>query len=87
MMVSNTNEHIEYLQKTPLNKLSDADVDFAIDYFGDFDGWRFKIERRRRNLIAKFTEMLNQPLTKKDYDFLEKRLLETFDELTDNYSI
>lgn len=84
--MTETYEYISYLDNTPLDKLTDIDIDFAIDYFGDSDGWRFKMEKRRRTLIGKFTEMMNQPLTGNDYDFIEKRLLKTFDELETNSS-
>ena len=76
-----TYDYIRYLNTTPLDKLTDNDIDFAINFSIGYDGWRFKKEKRRRALIGKFTKMMNQPLTGDDYDFIEKRLLETFDEL------
>ena len=79
--MTETYEYIRYLNTTPLDKLTDIDIDFAINYYSNYDGWRFKIEKRRRALIGKFTEMMSQPLNRNDYDFIEKRLLETFDEL------
>ena len=74
-------DYIRYLNTTPLDKLTDNDIDFAINFSIGYDKWRFKMEKRRRVLIRKFTEMINQPLTGNEYDFIEKRLLETFDEL------
>ena len=75
-------EYVVYLNNTPLDKLTDNEIDFAIDYFGDFDGWMFRLEKRRRQLIDEFTKMLyNQTLSTEDYDFIEKRLRQTFDEL------
>ena len=79
--MTETYEYIRYLNTTPLDKLTDIDIDFAINYYNNYDGWRFKMEKRRRALIGKFTEMMSQPLNRNDYDFIEKRLLETFDEL------
>ena len=75
-------DKIAYFNDTPLYKLTDEEIDFAIDYFADSNGWLFKLEKRRRQLIDEFTEMIyNQTLSTEDYDFIEKRLLETFDEL------
>ena len=74
-------DKIAYFNDTPLYKLTDGQIDFAIEYFADTNGWLFKLEKRRRQLIDEFTEMVYQPLSKSDYDFIEKRLLETFDEL------
>ena len=79
--MTETYEYIRYLNTTPLDKLTDIDIDFAINCYSNYDGWRFKMEKRRRALIGKFTEMMSQPLNRNDYDFIEKRLLETFDEL------
>ena len=79
--MTETYEYIRYLNTTPLDKLTDIDIDFAINCYNNYDGWRFKMEKRRRALIGKFTEMMSQPLNRNDYDFIEKRLLETFDEL------
>ena len=79
--MTETYEYIRYLNTTPLDKLTDIDIVFAINYYNNYDGWRFKMEKRRRALIGKFTEMMSQPLNRNDYDFIEKRLLETFDEL------
>ena len=81
-----TYEYLRYLNTTPLDKLTDNDIDFAINFSIGYDWWRFKMEKRRRALIGKFTEMMNQALTGNDYDFIEKRLLETFDELETNSS-
>ena len=75
-------DKIAYFYNTPLDKLTDDEIDFAIDYFGDFDGWMFKMEKRRRQMIDEFTEMIyHQPLTTEDYDFIEKMLRQTFEEL------
>ena len=74
-------DKIAYFDNTPLYKLTDDEIDFAIEYFANSNGWAFKLEKRRRALIGKFTEMMSQPLNRNDYDFIEKRLLETFDEL------
>ena len=75
-------DKIAYFDNTPLYKLSDAEIDFAIEYFADTNGWVFRLEKRRRQLIDEFTEMIyNQTLSTEDYDFIEKRMRITFDEL------
>ena len=79
--MTETYEYTRYLNTSPLDKLTDNDVDFAINHSLCYDEWMFKMEKRRRVLIGKFKEMVSQPLTGNDYDFIEKRLLETFDEL------
>ena len=73
-------DKIAYFNDTPLYKLTDDEIDFAIDYFGEFDGWMFKLEKRRRQLIDEFTEMI-YTLSSEDYDCIERKLRLTFDEL------
>ena len=81
-MMSTPYDKIAYFNDTPLYKLTDEEIDFAIEYFADTNGWLFRLEKRRRQLIDEFTEMIyHQPLTTEDYDFIEKRLRQTFDEL------
>ena len=70
-----------YFNDTPLYKLTDDEIDFAIEYFADTNGWMFRLEKRRRQLIDEFTEMVYQKLSKSDYDFIERRMRQTFDEL------
>ena len=71
-----------YFNNTPLYKLSDQEIDFAIEYFADTNGWLFRLEKRRRQLIDEFTEMIyNQTLSSEDYDCIEKRMRLTFDDL------
>ena len=74
-------DKIAYFNDTPLYKLSDEEIDFAIEYFADTNGWMFRLEKRRRQLIDEFTEMVYQKLSKSDYDFIERRMRQTFDEL------
>ena len=75
-------DKIAYFNDTPLYKLTDDEIDFAIEYFADTNGWLFKLEKRRRQLIDKFTEMIyNQTLSTEDYDFIEKRMRQTFEDL------
>ena len=74
-------DKIAYFNDTPLYKLTDEEIDFAIEYFANSNGWVFEMEKRRRQLIDEFTEMVYQPLSKSDYDFIEKRMLLTFDDL------
>ena len=75
-------DKIAYFNNTPLYKLSDEEIDFAIEYFVDTNGWLFKLEKRRRQLIDEFTEMVyHQTLSTEDYDCIERRLRQTFDEL------
>ena len=74
-------DKIAYFNDTPLYKLTDGQIDFAIEYFADTNGWMFKLEKRRRQLIDEFTEMVYQPLSKSDYDLIEKRMRLTFDDL------
>ena len=75
-------DKIAYFNNTPLYKLSDEEIDFAIEYFADTNGWLFKLEKRRRQLIDEFTEMIyNQTLSTEDYDFIEKRMRQTFEDL------
>ena len=40
-------DKIAYFNDTPLYKLSDEEIDFAIEYFADTNGWLFKLEKRR----------------------------------------
>ena len=75
-------DKIAYFNDTPLYKLTDDEIEFAIEYFANSNGWVFKLEKRRRQLIDEFTEMVyNQTLSIEDYDFIERRLRQTFDEL------
>ena len=75
-------DKIAYFNDTPLYKLTDEEIDFAIEYFADTNGWVFKLEKRRRQLIDEFTEMIyNQTLSTEDYDFIEKRMRQTFEDL------
>ena len=75
-------DKMAYFNNTPLYKLTDDEIDFAIEYFADNNGWLFKLEKRRRQLIDKFTEMIyNQTLSSEDYDCIERKLRITFDEL------
>ena len=74
-------DKIAYFNDTPLYQLTDDEIDFAIEYFADTNGWLFKLEKRRRQLIDEFTEMVYQPLSKSDYDFIEKRMRLTFEDL------
>ena len=75
-------DKMAYFNNTPLYKLTDDEIDFAIEYFADTNGWLFKLEKRRRQLIDEFTEMVyNQTLSIEDYDFIERRMRQTFDEL------
>ena len=66
---------------TPLYKLTDEEIDFAIEYFANTNGWVFRLEKRRRQLIDEFTEMVYQKLSKSDYDFIERRMRQTFEDL------
>ena len=80
--MSSPYDKIAYFNDTPLYKLSDDEIDFAIEYFADTNGWVFKLEKRRRQLIDEFTEMIyHQTLSSEDYDFIEKRMRLTFDDL------
>ena len=74
-------DKIAYFDNTTLYKLTDNEIDFAIDYFADTNGWVFKLEKRRRQLIDEFTKMVCQKLSKSDYDFIEKRMRQTFEDL------
>ena len=75
-------DKIAYFNDTPLYKLTDEEIDFAIEYFADTNGWVFKLEKRRRQLIDEFTKMIyNQTLSTEDYDCIERKLRLTFDEL------
>ena len=75
-------DKIAYFNDTPLYKLTDDEIDFAIEYFANSNGWVFKLEKRRRQLIDEFTEMIyNQTLSTEDYDFIEKRMRLTFEDL------
>ena len=75
-------DKIAYFNDTPLYKLTDDEIDFAIEYFANSNGWVFKLEKRRRQLIDEFTEMIyNQTLSTEDYDFIEKRMRQTFEDL------
>ena len=67
-------DRIAYFNDTPLYKLTDDEIDFAIEYFANSNGWVFKIEKRRRQLIDEFTKMVYQKLSKSDYDLIEKRM-------------
>ena len=73
-------DKIAYFNNTPLYKLTDEEIDFAIEYFADTNGWLFKLEKRRRQLIDEFTEMI-YTLSSEDYDCIERKLRLTFDEL------
>ena len=73
-------DKIAYFNDTPLYKLTDEEIDFAIEYFADTNGWVFKLEKRRRQLIDEFTEMI-YTLSSEDYDCIERKLRITFDEL------
>ena len=79
--MSTAYDKIAYFNNTPLYKLTDEEIDFAIEYFADTNGWAFRLEKRRRQLIDEFTEMTYQPLSKSDYDFIEKRMHITFEDL------
>ena len=70
-------DKIAYFNDTPLYKLTDDEIDFAIEYFANSNGWVFKIEKRRRQLIDEFTKMVYQKLSKSDYDLIEKRMHQT----------
>ena len=74
-------DKIAYFNDTPLYKLTDEEIDFAIEYFANSNGWVFKIEKRRRQLIDEFTKMVYQKLSKSDYDFIERRMRQTFEDL------
>ena len=74
-------DKIAYFDNTPLYKLTDNEIDFAIEYFADSNGWVFRLEKRRRQLIDEFTEMVYQKLSKSDYDFIERRMRQTFEDL------
>ena len=75
-------DKIAYFNDTPLYKLTDDEIEFAIEYFAGTNEWMFKLEKRHRQLIDEFTEMVyNQTLSIEDYDFIERRLRQTFDEL------
>ena len=74
-------DKIAYFNDTPLYKLTDEEIDFAIEYFADTNGWVFRLEKRRRQLIDEFTEMVYQKLSKSDYDFIERRMRQTFEDL------
>ena len=73
-------DKMAYFNNTPLYKLTDDEIDFAIEYFADTNGWLFKLEKRRRQLIDEFTEMI-YTLSSEDYDCIERKLPLTFDEL------
>ena len=73
-------DKMAYFNNTPLYKLTDDEIDFAIEYFADTNGWLFKLEKRRRQLIDEFTEMI-YTLSSEDYDCIERKLRITFDEL------
>ena len=80
--MSTAYDKIAYFNNTPLYKLTDDEIDFAIEYFADTNGWLFKLEKRRRQLIDEFTRMIyHQTLSSEDYDCIERRLRQTFDEL------
>ena len=80
--MSTAYDKIAYFNDTPLYKLTDDEIEFAIEYFGEFDGSMFKLEKRRRQLIDEFTKMIyNQTLSSEDYDCIERKLRITFDEL------
>ena len=75
-------DKIAYFNDTPLYKLTDDEIEFAIEYFAGTNGWVFKLEKRCRQLIDEFTEMVyNQTLSIEDYDFIERSMRKTFDEL------
>ena len=74
-------DKIAYFDNTPLYELTAGEIDFAIECFADTNGWLFKLEKRRRQLIDEFTEMIYQPLSKSDYDFIERRMHITFEDL------
>ena len=74
-------DKIAYFNDTPLYKLTDDEIDFAIEYFANTNGFVFKLEKRRRQLIDEFTEMVYQKLSKSDYDFIERRMHQTFEDL------
>ena len=74
-------DKIAYFNDTPLYKLTDDEIDFAIEYFANTNGFVFKLEKRRRQLIDEFTEMVYQKLSKSDYDFIERRMRQTFEDL------
>ena len=74
-------DKIAYFNNTPLYKLTDDEIDFAIEYFADTNGWLFKLEKRCRQLIDEFTNMVYQKLSKSDYDFIERRMRQTFEDL------
>ena len=74
-------DKIAYFNDTPLYKLTDDEIDFAIEYFADTNGWVFRLEKRRRQLIDEFTKMVYQKLSKSDYDFIERRMRQTFEDL------
>ena len=74
-------DKIAYFNNTPLYNLTDEEIDFAIEYFADTNGWMFRLEKRRRQLIDEFTEMVYQKLSKSDYDFIERRMRQTFEDL------
>ena len=74
-------DKIAYFNDTPLYKLTDDEIDFAIEYFDNTNGFVFKLEKRRRQLIDEFTEMVYQKLSKSDYDFIERRMRQTFEDL------
>ena len=80
--MSTAYNRIAYFNDAPLYKLTDDEIDFAIEYFAGTNGWVFKLEKRRRQLIDDFTEMVyNQSLTIEDYDCIERRMRKTFDDL------
>lgn len=74
-------DKIAYFNDTPLYKLTDDEIDFAIEYFANTNGFVFKLEKRRRQLIDEFTNMVYQKLSKSDYDFIERRMRQTFEDL------
>ena len=74
-------DKIAYFNDTPLYKLTDEEIDFAIEYFANTNGFVFKLEKRRRQLIDEFTNMVYQKLSKSDYDFIERRMRQTFEDL------
>ena len=79
--MSTIDDKIAYFDNTPLYELTDDEIDFAIEYFANTNGWLFKLEKKRRQLIDEFTEMIYQPLSKSDYDSIEKRMRLTFEDL------
>ena len=80
--MSSPYDKIAYFNDTPLYELTDAEIDFAIEYFADTNGWVFRLEKMRRQLIDEFTKMIyHQTLSTEDYDCIERRLRQTFDEL------